>query len=117
MLEITTSQLKARKKVEIDGHPYVVRKLGAGEQLALNQLLRKAKALGQKLSDGENAEQDEIEAENLSEKMVSILVGLFDDGGDGSKSRALVSSLNETEMAELFAQIFPEDNNETPAVS
>lgn len=117
MLEISTNQLKARKKVEIDGHPYIVRKLGAGEQLAINQLLRKAKALGQKLEDGQPSDQDELEAENLSEKMVSILVGLFDDGGDGSKSRTLVSSLNETEIAELFLQIFPEDSNGTAEVS
>lgn len=117
MLEISTNQLKARKKVEIDGHPYIVRKLGAGEQLAINQLLRKATALGQKFEDGKSTEQDEIEAENISERMVSILVGLFDDGGDGSKARTLVSSLNENEVRELFVQIFPEDNNETPEVS
>lgn len=117
MLEISTSQLKARKKVEIDGHPYTVRKIGAGEQLAINQLLRKAKSLEQRLTDGKSTEQDEAEAESLSEKMITILVGLFDDGGDGSKSKTLVSSLNETEMAELFTQIFPEDTNEAPAVS
>lgn len=117
MLEITTSNLKTRKKVEIDGHPYTVRKLGAGEQLALNQMLRKAKALEQKLNDGDSSEQDELAAEKLSEKMVTILAGLFDDGGDGGKSRALVSSLGDIEIAELFAQIFPEGNNDAPEIS
>lgn len=111
MLEISTSALKTRKKVQIDGHGYTVRRLGAGEQLTLNQMLREAKKLEAGLKDSPD-DALEAKAEELSQKMIDVFAGLFDDGGDGSKSKALIASLNEFEIQELFIQIFGESNAE-----
>lgn len=109
MLEISTNTLKARKRVEIDGQPYTVRKLGAGEQLAINQLLREAKKLEATITDDSVTDEQEAEIEQISQKIMSTFAGLFDDGGDGSKSRALISSLNEDEIQEMFVQIFKDE--------
>jgi hypothetical protein len=117
MLEIKTNQLKTRKSVEIDGHPYTVRRFGAGEQLTLNQLMRRGSKLETLLKTEEATEALEAEAEELSQRMIDIFVGLFDDGGDGSKSKALVSSLGVDEIQELFRQIFVEESDEPTAIS
>lgn len=107
MQKISTNALTTRKKVEIDGHPYTVRKFGAGEQLRLNQLLREADNFSKKLEKTE-AESPELEQQviELGEQIMNMFVVLFDDGGDGSKSRALIESLSQDEAQELFRQIF-----------
>lgn len=110
MLQINTDSLKNRKKVEIDGHPYTVRRYGAGEQLRLNQLVRQANKLKVKEQAGTTTEADEVEAEMLAKQMIDIFAGLFDDGGDGKKARKLVESLSQSEVQELFAQIFKDED-------
>lgn len=114
MLQISTSNLKDRKKVEIDGHPYTVRRLGAGEQLTLNQLLRQSKKL-EELS--KTSDIDQTKFDSISSKIMELFTGLFDDGGDQSKSKSLVASLNESEVQELFSQIFKDDFDGLPETS
>lgn len=117
-LQINTKDLKARKNVEIDGHPYVVRRFGAGEQLTLNQLMRDASKIQDKLKDSESSSQeDEEKALDLFKQVIDIFAGIFDDGGDGNKSRELVSKLSQEELSELFNQIFPEAKDEATSES
>lgn len=108
-LTISTKDLKSRKNVEIDGHHYIVRRFGAGEQLSLNQLLREAN----KVQDS----GDEDKALSIFGQVIDIFAGVFDDGGDGSKSRELISRLSQEEIEELFKQIFPEESDAAPTGS
>ena len=118
MLEIKTNQLKSRKKVMIDDTLYTVRRLGNLEQLEISQAMRRLKQLAAaEEATALTAEQVE-EVDALSVKMSDIFIALFDDGGDQSKSRALLASLSDSEIGELIKQIF-EDTNATdqPEVS
>lgn len=117
VLQINTNKLNARKQVKIDDHVYTVRRAGAGEQLALQQLYRRAGKVQKKLLSEDYTESDELEAEQLANSMMDIFVGLYDDGEDGSKSRKLVESLTTQEIQELSRQIFPEDNIVDPEES
>lgn len=118
MLEFKTNQLKSRRKVLIDDHEYVVRRLGNIERLDISQYMRRLNVLEQVEKDNNNElSPEEIqEVEQISAKMTSIFVGLFDDGGDQTKSRALIASLSSDELTLLLAQIF-EDKNEQTEVS
>lgn len=112
MLEIRTNTLKTRKKVIIDSVEYTVRRLGNIEQIDMNQYIRRLQSLAniekkQKLTKEQSAEVDV-----LSEKLSLLFVNLFDDGGDQSKSRALVASLTDTEVGLLLGQIFTEAKDE-----
>lgn len=110
MLQINTNELSQRKKVEIDGHIYIVRRMGAGDQLSVSQYLRELDILAEKekrtkLTEKENKRVSEIENASLE-----ITAHCFDDQEDGSKSLALVKNLSQDEIAELFNQIFEEEN-------
>lgn len=116
-LSIKTNQLKTRKRVEIDGHPFVVRRRGNIETLDVNQYLRRLNALAlleSKSKDG-LSEAEVAEVDDLSKKLTDIFVAQFDDGGDQSKSRALVSSLSADELGILLEQIFTSDEAEDVA--
>jgi len=103
----------------IDGHPYTVRRLGNLEQLDISQYMRRLKQLSdtEKSNNGELPEAQSQEADEISKKLSNIFVSLFDDGGDQSKSRALVASLSDGEVSVLLSQIFKEAENGTPEVS
>jgi hypothetical protein len=109
MLQIKTNQLKARKKVLIDDHEYTVRRLGAGEELALSQAYREMKKLEKKAKAEKSTDADDDKALELANKVFNVLAGTFDDGGDGRKSRELVSSLSNDELKEVYDTIFKEE--------
>lgn len=123
MISISTKDLSNRKTVEIDGHPYHVRELGAGDELALSQASRqidrlqdRLRAIGSKTT--KDAQQQSKKASDeiivVHEKILSIYAGLFDDGGDGSKSRSLVGSLSFEGLREVLNMIFaPKPAEET----
>lgn len=117
MLEIQTNQLKSRKKVLIDDHPYTVRRLGNIEQLDISQYMRRLDKLAELEKSSPLSETQLEEVEMLTEKVSTIFVNVFDDGGDQSKSRALVASLSGNELSILFSQIFPEAVSNEPQVS
>lgn len=108
MLEINTNTLKSRKKVLIDGQEYVVRKLGAGEELSLSQSMRRLNKLQQKELEGNLTEKEQDEVSQLAKNTLDILTGTFNDGGDGSKAKALVSGLSAEELREIYERIFDE---------
>ncbi len=109
MRSISTNKLSQRKHVEVDGHYYIVRRIGAGDQLTFSQYMRELEKLdkieksGNKLTKAETRRVLEIEASALD-----ISAGCFDDQGDGSKSKELVRNLSSDELAELMKQIFDE---------
>lgn len=113
MLEIKTNQFATRKPVNIDGHEYIVRKPGAGEQLILQQKMRRVKELDRLQKANSLSEEQEVELENLGADMLDLTASLFDDGGDGSKSKELVRSLSDEEVTLLLTKVFNEDGPAT----
>lgn len=109
MLQINTSSLNSRKNVEIDGHPYVVRQMGAGEELTYRQLMRTLEKLAKKEETTPLTEEELIEIDEITSSIMDTMAGCFDDGGDGSRSKKLVASLSEGELTELMSQIFKQD--------
>lgn len=108
MLQITTNKLSQRKHVEIDGHYYIVRRMGAGDQLSVSQYMRELEALAKK-EKKEPLSEDELKRVSEIEKTaLEISARCFDDQEDGEKSRQLVYSLTPEELAELMKQIFNE---------
>lgn len=112
MLELRTNQLKTRHNVKIDEHVYTVRKMGNIEQLDLSQYFRRLKVLADKEISSPLSDSESKEVEQLTINITNLFVGLFDDGENQEKSRKLVSSLSDTEIGLLLAQIF-EETNET----
>lgn len=108
MLEIKTNQLKTRKKQVIDGHEYTIRKMGNIEMMNLSQYTTRLQELAdiekkQKLTVEQSAEVDKI-----SESISFMTIGLFDDGGDQSKSRQLIPTLSDEEINYIFAYAYDE---------
>lgn len=106
MLQIETSKLKSRKNVEIDGHPYVVRKPGAGEQLAMSQKLRQ---LGKYDAKKDLTDEEQADIERISNEVIKQMAACFNDGGDGTKSMELVSQLSPEELQDILAEIFKDE--------
>lgn len=115
MLQINTRELKSRKKVLIDGHEYLVRRLGAGEELTLSQMMRKLDKLSKKEDDNTLSDTEQEEALKLARDTLDILAGTFDDGGDGKKAKALIEGLNSEELKEIYDTIFADAEPEPAA--
>lgn len=113
MKQISTATLGGRRKVEIDGHGYTVRKMGAGESLALSQTQRRLLELGKKepsaLTDSETEE-----IEQLGSKFIDAITALFDDGEGGIKAKELVSSLSPDEIIAMQNVIWSDEPEKKP---
>lgn len=108
IISISSNDLGTRKRVKIDGHLFTVRKLGAGEELDLSQIARQTVKLLEKLTETEEwSDKDSNEFEDLKRRSLNIYAKTFDDGGDGSKSMALVERLSDEERNEIYRQVFP----------
>lgn len=107
MQQISTNKLSGRKHVEIDGHYYIVRKMGAGDQLTLSQCMRELDFLAKKensktgLTEEDNSRLAEIERISLD-----LTVRCFDDQEDGTKAKKLIESLTPDEITEIMDRIF-----------
>lgn len=123
MLEFKTNQLKSRKTVTIDDHVYTVRKLGNIEKADLDQYMARLDALSKAESASSLNEKQAKEVEEISKRISELFIGLFDDHGDQSKSRKLVSSFSENELDVVLRKIFNEGtveetlNGITPDIS
>jgi len=109
MLEISTNNLKTRKQVTIDGNVYTVRKFSNLEQLDISQYKRRSEKIQEiikDIKDEAEIEKLEVEADYMARKLNDMFVGLFDDGGDQLKSRALVESLDYEGLIEMLGVIF-----------
>lgn len=114
MLEISTNNLSSRKKIKIDGHVYTVRKLGAGEEMDINSIIRELNKISKRNKGKKDlSPADEAEFNRLQERSLAIYAGTFDDGGDGSKALALIKGLSYEDRGELHKQIFALDVKKT----
>lgn len=141
MKQINTATLGGRKKVEIDGHPYTVRRIGAGESLALNQTQRRLEVLAKKEEggirlqellkkeeDGSISEQELLELPRLKpitedekdellrlgSKFIDAMTSLFEDGVGGKKSKVLIESLSPDEIQAMNKAIWEDDATNKP---
>ena len=123
-----TNQLKSRRKALIDGHEFTVRRMGNIERLEVLQIQDEIKAIIEKYpKDAADADISSKDMEFVNKKALQsaeILIGLFDDGGDQSKSRALVRSLDDEDIIAIIDDVFnqtdpknikeaPKDNEES----
>lgn len=113
MLEIRTNELSSRKSVLIDGHGYKVRRLGAGEELTLNQTIRRLEALDKKEKANQLTEKEAEEVMKHGQNMLDIMASCFDDGMGGVKSKALVQSLSGNDLKAIHDKIFAQENSGT----
>lgn len=113
MLQLSTNKLSQRKNVEIDGHHYIVRRMGAGDQLSVSQYMRELSALGKKEQNQELSQKELDRVAEIELEALQISARCFDDQGDGTKSLALVKSLTPEELTELMSQIFDEPKTTT----
>lgn len=107
MLSISTKKLDSRKTVLIDDVIYTVRKFSNSEQLDMSQYQRRIKEL-MELSAQEKLPEYDEEAEQIARALQDIYVRLFDDGGDQSKSKELISSLSYADISGILMDIFKE---------
>lgn len=105
-----TNTLKSRRKALIDDHEYIVRRMGNIERLEVLQAQDEIKAIIDKYP--KEAKEVDITAEDMelvNKKALAsaeVLIGLFDDGGDQSKSRALVRSLDDRDIISIIDEVF-----------
>lgn len=108
-VSLKTNQLKSRRKAEIDDHIYTVRRLGNIEQIDYSNYLSRILELGETEKERKLTKDEELEIKKLSDNITSLLVLLFDDGGDQSKSLALVKSLDQDDIAQIITQVFSDE--------
>lgn len=105
-----TNQLKSRRKAIIDGHEFTVRRLGNIERLEAVRLQNELQEIISKYPEDvkdEDISKDDIKAINEKAMQSSeLLLSLFDDGGDQSKSKALIRSLDDEEIIDIVESIF-----------
>lgn len=104
-LSIKTNELKTRYKVNIDGHDYIVRKMGNLEQIEYARAMKRLETLSKK-DESTLTEEEDQEVYELTGRISEIFIAMFDDGGDQSKSKNMLSSLSGEEIGELLNQIF-----------
>lgn len=130
MITINLNDIRETVEVTIGDHVYNVRRMGSGEELDLSasnrrtfEAMERANKLQKKfmkLSATPEEELDQKEVDKLVKQMDKVtaeirteqeyqseaFVKLFDDGGDGSKSRELLKSFSHDEKQKLLEQIF-----------
>lgn len=124
-IEISTTQFIKTVDAVIDGTPYKVRRLGAGESLDASQLLSKIAELQPKMAElGEKYENAKGEGEKhkystqlmqlsaqisgINRQIEDIYSRAFDDGGDGQKAHELVAMLGVQQVPALIEAVFKE---------
>jgi len=106
--EIRTRDFATRRKVDIDGVIYTVRRLGAGEELRASQMSREADKMADNLrKKGEISKKAMSRLEELTKESLELYIGIFDDGTkDGKHSRKLIEELSVIERVILYNKVF-----------
>ena len=102
---ILNTKKKPVKNIEIDGHGYKVRELGAGEMLRLGQVQRKMN----KLKDIDMEKMDDNQQSQMFDAlavMIDTIKGAFDDGKDGVETNKLIDRLDPEDLGLLLEQVF-----------
>lgn len=102
--------------VVIDDTKYQVRRIGAGEQLDISQILSEMQKLrADVLNSKENTEKASKAVEKfgkLSEKLEKVFCNLFKDENGGKDVENLVHKLGIENISKLITDIFSESDNE-----
>lgn len=112
MLQINTNELRKVYDVEIDGHHYKIRKLGAGERLRIAQAYRRIEELGKKK---EMTEAEQGESMRLSEDVYKSMINVFDDQQGGKVRDEFFDQADDTVVGEVMKQIFELQNERNTA--
>lgn len=124
ILEISYKDVIDTKAVKIGDHVFQVRRLGVGEELDLSENIKRVSDLLKNMGDIRKkiektkseatkkklmAEIDEIAdtVDAMQRAHFEAYVRLFDDGGDGEKSRQMLARFNMEGISKLFEQVFP----------
>lgn len=107
MLQINTNELRKVYDVELDGHHYKIRKLGAGERLRVAQAYRRIEELTKKPQLGE---QEQDESMKLSEDVFNTMISVFDDQEGGKKRDKFFNEADDFVVGEVMKQIFELQN-------
>lgn len=119
----STSDYIKTKTGKIDGTVYTIRRMGAGDELDIAAISSKVLRLQEQIElmrDGiKNAKDEEATLKAVAEnsdvmeklaeeqaKLEKVYASLFDDGGDQSKSLALVHKLGHEGVKKLLDDIF-----------
>lgn len=123
----STSDYIKTKTGKIDGTVYTIRRMGAGDELDVaaisSKIVRLQTQLDELQRDIKEAKTSEAELkavannadvlDQLAEgqaKIEKVYTSLFDDGGDQSKSQALVHRLGHDGVKKLLDDIFEEND-------
>lgn len=125
IFKVSTSGLVTTKKADIDGVVFTVRRKGGGDGLDISlratkisnvakELITERAKFSQAKTDEERAnilthiEKTVAAMSQLQEELENCYVALFDDGGDQSKSKALVRQYGVEGIENILNQIFGE---------
>ncbi len=128
VFQVVTNNIIPTRKANIDGVIYTVRRKGSGDDLdislrssRLTKLGREIMAERNRLANAKNDEErdeatkrvedimDKISA--TQEELEHILANLFDDGGDQSKSKAMVHKYGANGVKAILDQIFGDNED------
>lgn len=116
MITISTQKYINSIPVEIDGIKYKVRRLGAGEQLDISQILSEMQKVRADVLNGKedtDKSQKAIEKfSKLTDKLEKIFCNLFEDENGGKDVEKLVHKLGIDNISKLITDIFKEYDNE-----
>lgn len=112
MLQINTNEHRKVYDVQIDGHHYKIRKLGAGERLRIAQAYRRINTLGKK-KDLTEAEQ--TESMELSEDVYNTMTKVFDDQEGGAVRDKFFDEADDEVVGKVMEQVFELQNERTQA--
>jgi hypothetical protein len=122
MLELNITDLRKKALIKFsvkpEGHVFGVHRLTAGAELELSELSRKANRLIlrlEKLEGSEKLDERELssinkEIELIEQDRMRVKASVFDDGGDGSLSIALIKELTESEVAKIVEAVQAGEN-------
>ena len=107
MLQINTNEMRKVYDVEIDGHHYKVRKLGAGERLQVSQAYRRIDTLSKKKT---LTEAETNEAMKQSEFVYSTMISVFDDQQEGKIRDKFFNEADDYVVGQVMRQVFELQN-------
>lgn len=114
MINISSSKYNKPIEVEIDGERFEVRKIGAGTQLDLSQIvarITKAKTEALNLTATEKEDSDKLsqamdKVAKLIKELEQTFMTLFSDNANGEKVKELFNKVGMENIPQLLADIY-----------
>jgi hypothetical protein len=93
MFEIQTKSYVQEKTILIDGKTWTMKPLGAGDELAMSQMQRRASSIQKKVDTGEATDEDLDKLEVYETRVMQVFEGIFKDGSeDNSEVREWITN-------------------------